>query len=87
MAWEIEKKGMIALGLHLLPQWYPGVKEHHQAEEEGVVRIFETLHLRKIDLADEVLVFNQGGYLGDHTKAEIAYALAHEKPVRYLEPI
>lgn len=45
----------------------------------------DELHKRKIDLADEVLVLNVGGYIGESTRSEIAYAEAHEKPVRYLE--
>lgn len=45
----------------------------------------DELHLRKIDLADEVLVLNVGGYIGESTRREIAYATAHGKPVRYLE--
>ena len=45
----------------------------------------DELHLRKIDLADEVMVLNVGGYIGDSTRREIEYANAHGKPVRYLE--
>ena len=32
----------------------------------------DELHLRKIDLADEVLILNVGGYIGDSTKREIS---------------
>jgi hypothetical protein len=46
----------------------------------------DELHLRKIDLADEVLVLNVGGYIGESTRREIAYAERTDKPVRYLEP-
>lgn len=46
----------------------------------------DELHKRKIDLADEVLVLNVGGYIGDSTRSEIAYAIACKKPVRYIEP-
>lgn len=49
------------------------------------VRIDE-LHRRKIDLADEVLVLNVDGYIGESTRGEIEYATAHGKPIRYLEP-
>jgi len=45
----------------------------------------DTLHLRKIDLADEILVINVDGYIGSSTRSEIAYARAKGKPVRYLE--
>lgn len=46
----------------------------------------DDLHKRKIDLADRVLVLNVGGYIGESTRSEIDYALAHGKPVDYLEP-
>lgn len=45
----------------------------------------DELHKRKIDIADEVLVLNVGGYIGESTRSEIEYATAHGKPVRYLE--
>ena len=46
----------------------------------------DELHKRKIDLADEVLVLNVGGYVGSSTKSEIEYAKEHGKPLRWLEP-
>jgi hypothetical protein len=46
----------------------------------------DELHKRKIDLCDEVYVLNVGGYIGASTRSEIDYAIAHNKPVRYLEP-
>jgi hypothetical protein len=45
----------------------------------------DELHRHKIDLADRVLVLNVGGYIGDSTRREIAYAMAHGKPIEYLE--
>lgn len=45
----------------------------------------DELHKRKIDLADEILVLNVGGYIGDSTRSEIEYAQAHGKTVRWLE--
>ena len=44
------------------------------------------LHLRRIDLADRVLVVNPGGYVGESTTREIAYARAAGKPVAFTEP-
>ncbi len=49
-------------------------------------RGLDELHLRKIDLCDSVLVLNVGGYIGDSTRREIAYARSTGKPVVYLEP-
>jgi hypothetical protein len=45
----------------------------------------DALHLRKIDMADEILVLNVGGYIGESTSREVAYAQG--KRVRYLEPL
>lgn len=50
-----------------------------------VKAMLDELHLRKIDLADEILVLNVGSYVGESTRREIAYAERHGKPVRYLE--
>ncbi|MFG1909749.1 hypothetical protein [Kribbella sp. NPDC048928] len=46
-----------------------------------------TLHLRKIDLADRVLVVNPGGYIGESTSREIAYARAAGKPVSFTDVV
>lgn len=53
---------------------------------EEVKAQLDELHKRKIDLADEILVLNVGGYIGDSTRSEIAYAFRHGKVVRWLEP-
>lgn len=45
----------------------------------------DELHLHKIDLADEVLILNVGGYTGQSTRREIAYAQELGKPIRWLE--
>ncbi len=47
----------------------------------------DLLHLFKIDLADEVLVLNMDGYIGESTRREIAYARMRGKHVRWLEPL
>jgi hypothetical protein len=52
-----------------------------------VKRMLDELHLRKIDLADEVLVLNVGGYIGESTRREIDYANRQDKPIRWLEKV
>ncbi len=47
----------------------------------------DALHLRKIDLADRVLVVNPGGYIGESTSREIAYAHATGKAVSFTHPV
>ena len=54
--------------------WKPGVKE-----------MLDDMHLRKIDMADEIFVISVGGYIGESTKREIAYAEQKGKKVNYLE--
>ena len=54
------------------------------AEAEAGKARLDHLHRRKIDLADEVLVV--GDYIGDSTRAEIAYARSLGKTVRFTHP-
>ncbi|KKL90001.1 hypothetical protein LCGC14_1909100, partial [marine sediment metagenome] len=56
-------------------------------ELEDIKAELDELHLRKIDLSDRVYVLNVGGYIGDSTRREIAYAESIGKPVEYLEPL
>lgn len=55
-------------------------------EYDRIKAMLNELHLRKIDLADEVLILNVGGYVGESTRRELAYARQHDKPVRWWEP-
>ena len=54
--------------------WKPGTKE-----------MLDDMHLRKIDLADEIFVINVGGYIGESTRREIEYAEDTGKKINYLE--
>jgi len=49
--------------------------------------VLDALHLRKIDLADRVVVVKPGGYVGESTRREIAYAHAAGKPVSFTDPV
>jgi len=52
---------------------------------EGVKDMLDRQHLAKIDLADEIFVINIGGYIGDSTRREIAYAEFKGKSIKYME--
>ena len=52
---------------------------------EGVKDMLDRQHLAKIDLADEIFVINVGGYIGDSTRREIAYAEFKGKSISHLE--
>jgi len=93
--WEYEKAGHIVLTWNVLPDSY--IEHHHKgqvkdgglykniADAEGVKEQMDELHKRKIDLADEVLVINIGGYIGESTRSEIEYANKIGVHVKYLE--
>jgi hypothetical protein len=83
-AWLLERdEGAITLGLHLLPPWYPTECDDHLAEAENCAPQMDELHLRKIDLANEIFVVNVGYYVGESTEREAAYALKRGCDIRY----
>jgi hypothetical protein len=47
------------------------------------VEELHTLHRRKIDLADELLIVTPDGRIGESTAAELAYGSSLGKPIRY----
>ncbi|MBO4880772.1 MAG: NAD(P)H-hydrate epimerase [Firmicutes bacterium] len=70
---------------------HSGDSEVWENMDEGTLtrtkEMLDDMHKRKIDMADEIYVINVGGYIGDSTRSEIAYAKATGKGVRYLEPV
>ncbi|MGW2698378.1 hypothetical protein [Streptomyces sp. NPDC001296] len=62
----------------------PGEADELITNEQKIA--LDALHLRKIDLADRVLVVNPGGYIGESTSREIAYAHATGKPISFTDP-
>jgi hypothetical protein len=63
----------------------PGVFAHDGDEiTDQQKAALDTLHLRKIDLAELVYVVNPGGYIGESTRREIAYARRNGKRVEAL---
>ncbi len=82
--WFVERNELaITMGLNLLPGWYPDCPQDHLAEHEGCAEEMDALHLRKIDLADEIFVVDWDSYIGESTSREIAYAEKQGKHVRY----
>ena len=54
---------------------------------EKTKEMVDDIHLRKIDMSDEIFVVNVGGYIGSSTKKEIEYAISQNKKVNYLEEV
>lgn len=84
--WELTKQGFVVLSWCALPDsYFKGEPKSHVGDEEGVKKIVDEVHMRKIDLADEVFVLNVGGYMGESTRNEIMYAQKMGKSIKYLE--
>lgn len=72
---------VLSLGMFSLPD-LPGYD--WAADTSDLKGRLGAVHLQKVRLADEVYVVDLGGYVGESTRREIAYAESLGKPVRYL---
>ncbi|BDZ56807.1 hypothetical protein [Barrientosiimonas endolithica] len=81
---DLTLAGVIVVGPSALPYGQGAATGEPLTEEQKAA--LGALHLRKIDLADRVLIVNPGGYVGETTAREIAYARAAGKPVAFTEP-
>lgn len=82
VGWLLTLHGYIVLSVGVCKH-----AEHHGGEALGqdVADKLDELHLRKIELADWVMILNVGGYVGKSTAAEIAYAESLGRWIVYLE--
>lgn len=88
---EVQKRltleGNIVISVGLFG--HSGDNEVWENMDEGTItktkEMLDDMHKRKIDMADEIFVINVGGYVGSSTNAEIEYAIATGKQVRYLK--
>ena len=84
---ELTLKGNIVISVGLFG--HSGDNEVWESMDEGTLtrtkEMLDDMHKRKIDMSDEIFVINVGGYIGDSTKSEIAYAESTGKIVNYLE--
>lgn len=88
---EAANRGLTLAGHIVLA---PGVFVHDPHAEAGGESIsdeqkhrLDSLHLAKIDLASWVYVVNPGGYLGESTHREIAYATFLGRDVVYSDHV
>lgn len=61
----------------------PGVFKGDGAITDEVKAKLDELHLRKIDMSDEVHIVADGGYIGESTAREIKYAKKTGKPITF----
>lgn len=72
-------EGNIVLSLSLMDNADNEVFDNH------VKQMLGEMHKQKINMSDEIFVINKGGYIGESTRLEIAYALQNNKKVNYME--
>lgn len=75
--WEESLKGKIVLSVCCFTHYDNLVWTDDQ------LLIFHNLHIKKIEMADEILVVNVNGYVGTTTKEEIKYAESLGKVINY----
>lgn len=81
---EIEK-GMVAIGNTVyIPTRFAHIGRNVNFTPE-TERMFDELHRAKMRMADQILVVNPGGYIGEDTLAEIKWAISEHLEVTYLE--
>ena len=77
---ELTLQGNIVISVGLF-----GHSGDNEVWDDDTKEMLDDMHKRKIDMADEIFVINKGGYIGNSTKSEIAYAKLTGKPIRFLE--
>ena len=79
---ELTLQGNIVISVGLF-----GHSGDDEVWKDGVKEMLDEMHLAKIDMADEIFVINPGGYVGQSTSREIAYARSRGKTVKSLCPL
>jgi hypothetical protein len=84
---QVEYQSLIEGDIALLPCCMFVDIEREYGTMSDLKQKADELHKRKIDICDEVFVLNVGGYIGNSTRSEIAYAVSIGKPVKFLEAL
>lgn len=79
---ELTLQGNIVISVGLF-----GHSGDDEVWKDGVKEMLDKMHLAKIEMADEIFVINPGGYVGQSTSREIAYARSRGKTVKSLCPL
>lgn len=82
---EIQEKLTLEGNIVLTPNFFNNIKKENI--DEKTKNMLDKMHKQKIDMSDEILVINVGGYIGESTKNEINYANLKSKKIRFLENI
>ena len=72
-------------GKCILTPVYPVLKNYEITMQE--MQLLKNEHLKRIDLADTILVMNIDNYIGSSTSQEIEYAKKNNKKILYYEDL
>lgn len=75
-------KGYIVLSVGLF-----GHSGDNEVWTDDNKKMLDDMHKEKIRMADEVIILNVDGYIGESTRNEIEYAKELGKKITYLEPL
>lgn len=82
---KVQEKLTLEGNIVLTPNFLKSIKKEDISKETK--EMLDSIHKQKIDMSDEILVINLGGYIGESTRNEIKYAQKNGKKVSYLENI
>lgn len=74
---NLTKKGIAVLS----PQFSDSNDKDEITKEEKI--LLGKIHLKKVEISDEIFVIDFNNYLGESTKKEIEYARLNHKNIRY----
>ena len=77
---KLTYEGKIVLAIEIVT--IQAKKDYPSSETK---KMLDELYLRMIDMADEVMILNVGGYIGESTKKELEYARKNSKSIKFLE--
>ena len=83
------KEDMMKIRDSLMPDVWVMLPENMEMDiqkiDMDVKSKMDDLHLKKIELADEVIIINIDGYIGQSTALEMHYAKSLGKPMKFLQ--
>lgn len=78
---EINKKLTIQGNIVISVGWFSHSDDEAPTEDQK--KLLDEVHIKKIDISDEIYVIDVNGYIGESTKREIEYAELKGKGIRY----
>ncbi len=78
---EMQQKLTLEGNMVLLPVFFDIETEIADSK----LLMLKDMHVKRIDISDEIFVINKNGYVGSSTKSEIEYAIKAGKKVNYME--